>query len=582
MMDILIEEFVLIETSGYDDKPWLEHYDKDVPKTISYPKVTLSEVLEEVAENFPDNVAMVFLGKTMKYKELKFYVDNFAAALRDLGVKEGDRVAIHLPNIPQFVISLFGALRAGAVVVGCSVLYTKSELLYLLNDSGAETIVTLDLLSGIVGSIRNETKLKRVIVTGVMDFSEEEIRVPEDLKDTFRVSEEASDAYQFLNLIAKRKTEPPKIAVDPVEFPAILQYTGGTTGVPKGTVLTHYNLVSNITQMAAWIHQQKGKEVSLAGFPFFHLAGLAFCLISIYYASSQILVLDPRDILATLKLIDAYKPAFIATVPTVYMRLVDHPHIKKYSFNSVKACVSGVAPIPPEVIKKFEQITGSKILEAYGLTETSSLVTSNPMNDIRKAGSVGMPLPDTEVKLVDIETGTGEVSVGEPGELIVRGPQVMKGYWNKHEETANTLRSGWLYTGDIATMDEDGYFYIVDRKKDMINVYTDYTYHVYPREVDDVLYKHPAVAMAATVGVPDPQHPNSESVKAYIVLRPDHRHKVTSDNIKAHCKQELAPYKVPTIIEFREELPTTPIGKVFKRALKEEEKEKLKKSFRNS
>lgn len=567
----------MVETLRYCDKPWLEHYDKDVPRTISYPKVTLSEVLDEVAENFPDNVAIISFGKRIKYAELKVYVDNFAAALSDLGVKEGDRVAIHLPNIPQFVIGLFGALKAGAVVVGCSVLYTKPELLYLLNDSGAETIVTLDLLSDIVNSIKNETKLKRVIVTGPMDFSEKEIRVPEDLKDIFQAGGEVPDAYQFLDLMAKRKREPPVIDLKPMKSPAVLQYTGGTTGVPKGTMLTHYNLVSNIIQMAAWVHQEKGKEVSLAGFPFFHLAGLAFCLISVYYAGSQILILDPRDILTTLKLIDEYKPTFIANVPTIYMRLLDHPGIKKCSFNSVKACVSGLAPIPPEIIKQFEEITGSKILEVYGLTETSSVLSSNPMNGTRKPGSVGMPLPDTEVKLIDIETGTEEVPVGEPGELIAQGPQVMKGYWNKPEETERALRNGWLYTGDIATMDKDGYFYIVDRKKDMINVYTDYTYHVYPREVDDVIYEHPAVAITATIGVPDSQHPTSESVKACIVLKPEYRSKTTSDDIKAHCKQRLAPYKVPTIIEFREQLPTTPIGKVSKRVLKKEEKEKLKK-----
>lgn len=572
---------MLAETLRYRDKPWLEHYDKDVPRTISYPKVTLSEMLDEAAENYPDSVAIIFFGKTIKYKELKFYVDNFAAALRDLGVKEGDRIAIHLPNIPQFVVSLFGAFKAGAAVVGCSVLYTKPELMYLLNDSGAETIVTLDLLSNIVSSIRNETKLKRVIVTGPMDFSVEEIRVPEDLSDIFQAGGEVSDAYQFLDLMAKRKQEPPRIDLDPMDCPAVMQYTGGTTGVPKGTVLTHYNLVSNITQMAAWVRQEKGKEISLAGFPFFHLAGLSFCLISVYYAGSQILVLDPRDVLTTLKLIDTYRPTFVATVPTIYMHLLNHPDIKKYSFNSVKACVSGVAPIPPEIIEKFEQTTGSKILEAYGLTETSSVVTSNPMNGVRKAGSVGMPLPDTEVKLADIETGTEEVPVGEPGELIVRGPQVMKAYWNKPEETEGALRNGWLYTGDIATMDKDGYFYIVDRKKDMINVYSDYTYHVYPREVDDVLHEHPAVAMAATIGVPDPQRPSSESVKAYVVLKPDYRNKTTSDDIKTHCKQRLAPYKVPTIIEFREQLPTTPIGKVSKRKLRKEEKEssRVTKSF---
>jgi len=564
----------LVKALRYDDKPWLSYYDKNVPETICYPKITLSEVVDEVAENFPDKVALISFGRKIKYEELKSYVNSFAAALRDLGVKKGDRVAIHLPNIPQFVISFFGSLKVGAIVTGCSVLYTKSELMYMLNDSGAETIVTLNLLFDTVTMIRNETKLKRVIVTGLQDFSEEEMRVPEDLRTTFQAPVDVRNAYDFLDLIAKRKSRSLKTEIDSLESPAVLQYTGGTTGVPKGVVLTHCNLVSSLFQMAAWIHQQKGKEVLLAGFPLFHMAGLTFCLISVFHASSQILVLDPRDIATTLELIDEYEPTFIANVPTIYMQFVDHPDIKKYSFNSVKACISGVAPISPKVIEEFEQITRSRILEAYGLTETSSVVTSNPMDGLRKAGSVGIPLPDIEVKLVDIKTGTKEVSVGAPGELIVRGPQVMKGYWNKPQETMKVLRNGWLYTGDIASMDKQGYFYIVDRKKNMINVYADYTYHVYPREVDDVLYAHPAINMAATIGVSDPRNPNSESVKAYIVLKPEYDRRVTVDDVKAYCKQRLAPYKVPAIIEFRKKLPTTLIGKVFKRALREEEKEK--------
>lgn len=551
----------LTGTIRYDDKPWLRNYDKGVLKTLSYPKVTLSEVLNEVAENFPDSVAIIFFGRKITYKELKLYVDKLATALADLGVKKGDRVAIHLPNIPQFIIGFFGALRAGAIVVGCSLLYTENELTYLLNDSSAETTITLDFLLDLVNSIKDKTKLRRIIVTSFADFSLEEIQVPE----------EVPGVYQFLNLIARYRPKPPKIEIDPVEFPAILQYTGGTTGIPKGTVLTHHNLVSNLIQTAAWIHVKKGKETTLTGLPFFHLAGLAFCLNSVYYAFSQVLVPDPRDIPKTLELIDEYRPTFVANVPTIYMRLTHHPDIKKYDFKSVRACVSGAAPIPPEVIREFEQTTESKILEVYGMTETSPLVTINPMDGVRKLGSVGMPLPDTEVKLVDVKTGTKEVPIGEPGELIVRGPQVMKGYWNKPEETARTLKDGWLYTGDIATMDEDGYFYIVDRKKDMINVSG---FKVYPREVDDILFEHPAVAMAAAVGVSDPQRPGSELVKAYIVLKPDYVGRVSSEDIGRYCKRRLAPYKVPKIIEFRKELPTTLVGKVFKRALREEEKER--------
>ncbi|WXG44635.1 MAG: long-chain fatty acid--CoA ligase [Promethearchaeati archaeon SRVP18_Atabeyarchaeia-1] len=557
--------------SVYDKKPWLKSYSEGIPAHIEYPEVQMFEIIEKGAREIPDQPAIYFFGKKITYRELKNLTERLATAFADLGVKKGDVVALHLPNYPQFIIGYFAALRIGALVTSLSLLATAPEARYQLSDTGAETIVLDERYMPIFQQIRAETKIKRVILTSLQDF----------LPGRPPVHKEIPGAHWLLDLLNKYQPNPPKVKINPKEDPAVLQYTGGTTGVPKGAILTHYNLYSNAVQTMTWYKILiYGKEINMANLPLFHLFGQELAMnMGLYSGSMIVLNPDPRDIASLLNLIKTTKPTIMAGVPTLFMKIVDHPDVtsKKVDFGCFKVCGSGAAPCPPELIKKFGSITKASLIEGYGMTETSPVVTLTPMSkDAKiKIGSVGLPVPDTEVRLVDIDTGTKEVPLGEPGEIVVRGPQVFKGYWNKPEETKNQLKNGWLYTGDIAKMDEDGYFYIVDRKKEMVIVSG---YKVYPREVDDVLYEHPAVQMAATVGIPDPEKPGSEKVKAFIVLKPGYSpSEELKEEIIRHARKSLAPYKVPKFIEFRNEVPTSLVGKVLKRPLKEEEQRKIKK-----
>jgi long-chain acyl-CoA synthetase len=435
-----------------------------------------------------------------------------------------------------------------------------------LFDSCAETVIIDERNLPTFNEIRSETKVTRVIVTALQDF----------LPGKPPVHKEIQGAQWFLDLINKFDPNPPHATINPKEDTAVIQYTGGTTGVPKGAILTHYNLHSNAVQTKVWLkHAKYGKEIVMANLPFFHLYGQEACMnMGLYCGATIVLNPDPRDISSLLYLIRTTKPTLMPGVPTLYMKILDHPDVinRKVDFSSLWVLVSGAAPCPPDMLKKFRSITSAKLVEAYGMTETSPAATITPFGGKVKIGSVGLPISDTEIKLVDIETGTREVPIGEPGEIVIRGPQVFKGYWNRPEETENQLRNGWLYTGDIGRMDDEGYFYIVDRKKEMVIVSG---YKVYPREVDDVLYEHPAVSMAATIGIPDPEKPGSEKVKTFIVLNPGYSpgEKLKQEIIE-HTRKKLAPYKVPKIIEFRSEVPTSLVGKVLKRPLKEEETKK--------
>lgn len=542
-------------------RPWTKRYDPHVPPSVNIPEVFIHESLEHDARSFPNRLGLGFFGNNITFAEFDSLAGKFASSLLRLGVREGDRVVVHLPNIPQYPISLYGVLKIGAASIGCSILYKTPELVHLLNDSGAETIVTLDSSLPTIMEVKGRTKLRNVIATGLGDF----IALGKKMRES-KSKPTKSDYHSYLRLIEQEENLSTRLKGDPKNTPALIQYTGGTTGVPKGVVLTHYNLLANMTQVKIWAALEYGEDSTLSVFPFFHQAGQIFLLMSVHLAATQVLYPNPRDLFMAVQLIGERKPTIIAAVPTWYILLLRSPYARKCDFSGVKLFISGAAPFPAEQINEFKRATGKELIEVYGLTEASPLITVNPFYGRKKVGSVGLPLPNTDVKLLDIENGK-EVEVGKPGELVTKGPQVMVGYLNQPDETAKTLRDGWLYTGDVATMDGDGYFYIVDRTKDMINVSG---YKVFPREVDEVITTHEAVSVAATVGIPNPDRPGSEIVKSFIVLRDGY---APSDELKEEIekflKDRLATFKVPRIVEFRKELPLTLIGKVLKRALRD-------------
>jgi len=485
--------------------------------------------------------------------------------------KKGDRVAIYLPNSPQFAIAYYGALKAGAVIAPVNPIYTPRELEFILQDSGAETIVALSQFYPKLQEVRAKTKLKRAIVANIKEYFPSLLKtlftLAMEKKEGHRVEIAAGDLW-FQDVLKSAGTVPPKVDVQSNDD-AVLLYTGGTTGLPKAAQLTHHNLLANVVQLRAWIPWAKeGNEGFLTALPLFHSYAMTTCLnMGMLLAGTLILIPNPRDLEHLLKAIDRHKPSFFPGVPTLYTAIINNPNVTKYNLKSIRACLSGAAGLPLEVAKKFGEITGGRLVEGYGLSETSPVVTANPLFGENRIGTIGVPIPDTDVKLFDVETGDKEVAVGEAGELCVKGPQVMKGYWNKPEETAKTIRDGWLHTGDVAVMDADGYFRIVDRLKEMI---ISGGYNIYPREIEEVLYQHPAVFEAAAIGVPDAYR--GESAKAFVVLKPGQ--KATAEELIAFCKQNLAPYKVPRAIEFRDTLPKTMIGKILRRELVAEEKAK--------
>jgi len=561
---------ILAEKKTYAEKPWLKSYRVGpfkLPTTQEpYPKIPLYKFLDDSAANYPDNVACVYLGNTITYKELKLHVDKLATALADLGVKKGDRVATILPTCPQFVISDHAILKLGAIHVPCSILHRDPDLQYEIGESGAETIICLDRRLRRVNRIKDKTKLKNFIISSFEDYSSKEPEL-----------EEVPGAYQLRSLIAKYDPNPPEVEINPVEDVAEVPFTGGTTGVPKGVMLTHYNITTNVVQTLHWFLKPlavgvKGKASVAISVPLFHQYGHWAMHGAVSWALRMLLVLDPRDSDTIVQMMKEYRPFMVLGVPTQYMRLTSKDLGKIGIF-----CYSAAAALPPDVAEKFEKKMGIPIGEGYGLTETAggthinlsafSKVTGF-MAEVKKA-SIGVPIPDTEAKIVNPETGE-EVPFGETGELYVRGPQIMKGYWPTPGEG---LKDGWLATGDIAKMDEDGYFYIVDRIKDMINVSG---YKVYSRLVDDVLFGHPAVKVAGAIGIPDPERPGSERIKTFVELKEEYDGKVTADDIIKYCREKLPPYAVPKFVEFREDLPLTVTEKIFKRKLREEEIEKMK------
>jgi long-chain acyl-CoA synthetase len=553
--------------------PWLKNYEEGVPPIADIPDIALYEILDRTAAKFPENTAATFMGAGVTYTRLLSLSNSFAAALADMGVKKGDRVAIHLPNCPQVLIAYFGILKAGAVIVPCNPLYVEREMASQLNNSGAEVIITLSKFYPLISKIRSNTKIRHVIVTNIKEY------FPGKLKLLFTLFKEKKDGHRAnvvrdgsTHLLSELLTKyagrrPPEIVIDQAEDLACLMYTGGTTGVPKGAMLTHRNLLSNACQIGAWFKElREGKEKVLTVLPLFHIYALSTCL-NLGIMTGANLILLPQFILKdVLETIHKQKPTLFPGVPTMYVAINNFPETKNFDLRSIVACISGAAALPVEVQAKFEEITGGRLVEGYGLSEASPVTHATPIFGRRKTGSIGLPFPSTEAKVVSLEDRSS-LPVGEVGELAVKGPQVMKGYWQNPEETSQVLKEGWLLTGDMAKMDEDGYFYIVDRKKDMIIAGG---YNIYPREVEEVLYTHPKVKEAVVASVPDAYR--GETVKAYIVLKDGEES--TPEEIIEFCKGNMAKYKLPTQVEFRETLPKSMIGKILRRVLVEEERSK--------
>lgn len=557
------------EEIRYKSKPWLKHYENGVPEKIDYETICLPDVLVRSARRFPDRMALSFQGYQVTFRELNEMVDRFAACLYDFGIRKGDSVAILLPNLIPCVVSYYAVLKIGAITVMNNPLYSDRELDHQFNDSNSRVLITLDLLANRMIDLRPKTKIKQIVYTSIGDY----LPFPKNLlfplvakkKKLAADVKPAENLFKWKELLQKY---PPLSAAGDLTFDdtAMYQYTGGTTGVSKGVILTHANLSKQVQQIESWFPRfNKGEEIMLAALPFFHVFGMSVAMnFAIYMGWGDVLVPKPQPE-PLLEAIRKFKPTFAPLVPTMYIGILNHPDITKTDLTSIKGCFSGSAPLPVEVIREFEEKTGAVIVEGYGLTESTPVTHVNPFaGGKRKVGSIGIPLPDTDCRIVDLDEGTSEVPVGESGELLLKGPQVMKGYWNMPDETAATLTDGWLHTGDIAKMDEEGYFYIVDRKKDMI---ISGGYNVYPRDIEEVFYEHPKVQEACSIGIPHPRR--GESVKVFVVLKEGET--ATAEELIDYCNGKMAKYKLPTEIEFRNELPKTNVGKILRKDLRTEE-----------
>ena len=547
----------------YAKKPWLKFYDKDIPPSLTYPSITYGDYIRPIFEQFPDRVAFYYLGISITFRELDVLSNKFASFLIKHGCKASDTVGCHLPNVPAAYIAAIGIQKAGCVFTGVSALLTPDELRYQLNDSGAKVLVTLDLLFGAVSKVIADTGVKAVLVTSVTDYlpTPPGGAPPGDLGAFPGI-----EVVRFAQVLEAMPSDLVRVKVDPGDN-MLMMYTGGTTGPPKGAILTHNNIVHHCVQVSTWVHIKRGVNTVLTAFPMFHQAGNFLSLAYLAVGSSLVVVPNPRDLQAVVAAIKQHKPTIIVNVPTIFLELMKLAEFRALDFSTVDFFMSGASAFPAENIKEFEDIVGkNKLVEVCGMTETSPVITALPHLGLKKIGSVGLPLSDTEIRLIDPETGK-IVGIGEPGELVAKGPQVFtKGYHNQPEETAHALRDGWIYTGDIEVMDEDGYFYIVDRLKDMVSVSG---FKVFTRQVDDILIEHPDVDVAATVGLPDPKRPGSEIVASAIILKPGReKDDAMKEKITAYMKEKVAPYKVPKVIEFRDSLPMSAVGKILKRELR--------------
>jgi len=537
---------------SYQAKPWLKHYADGVTEEIEFEELCLPDILERAAKRYPDKDALVFKEDKMSFKELKDKVDRLATCLSGFGIKKGDSVAILLPNLSPCVISYYAILRIGAIVVMNNPLYSDRELEHQLNDSGAKALITMDIFGNRMIDLRQKTGIKQIIYTSVLGT---EVKPAEDV-------------YEWEDILSKTSPSPPAVELS-FDDVAMYQYTGGTTGVSKGAMLTHRNLSCNVQQLASWLISplkgglKEGQGMSLSAPPFFHAFGLTAAMnSSIYLGWTQVMIPRPQPD-QLLEAIRKFKPTFIFLVPTMYIGILNHPDFDKVDMKSIKFCGSGAAALPVEVIEKIQKKTGSPLMEGYGMTEASPITHVNPFGGLRKPGSVGVPIQNTLSRIVDLKDGITPVPVGEVGEIVFKGPQVMKGYLNMPDETAKALKGGWLHSGDLGKMDEDGYFYVVDRKKDMV---VSGGYNVYPKEIEDVYLEHPKVAEAAAIGVPHPTR--GEQVKLMLVLKEGKS--ATEEEMIKYCSDKLAKYKWPTMVEFRSELPKSAVGKILKHVLRGE------------
>jgi long-chain acyl-CoA synthetase len=557
------------------NKPWQAIYPEQIPAVLSYEDKPLYSFLKESAEEFPDKVSIHFQGKELTFREVHESALKFAAYLKSIGLQKGERVAVMLPNCPQGVISFFGILMAGGVVVQTNPTYTERELEYQMKDSGAKMILVMDILFPRVSAVASRTDIEHIIVTAIKEY----LPFPKNLIYPFIqkkqygivINVEHEGNHHLFSEIMKRKIteEVDTVPIDVNNDLALLQYTGGTTGFPKGVMLTHKNLLANTKMCNAWLYKNKrGEERILAILPFFHVYGMTTVLVLSVMEGNTMIIMPKFDVEATLKTIQKQKPTMFPGAPTMYIGLLNHPDIAKYDLSSINACISGSASLPLEVQEQFEKITGGKLVEGYGLSETSPVTHANFIWDQpRVKGSVGLPWPDTDSAILSLESNE-ELPPNEIGEIAIKGPQVMKGYWNRPDETEKTFKNGWLLTGDLGYMDEQGFFYVVERKKDTIIAGG---FNIYPREVEEVLYEHEAIQEVVVAGIPDPYR--GETVKAYVVLKKNAR--VTEEELNEFARKNLASYKVPRSYEFRNELPKTTIGKILRRVLIEEEKKKI-------
>lgn len=557
-----------------EQRPWLKHYDPGVPHTIDYPEMPLHRFLEDAAQKYSGRPCTIFKGATVSYAEMDELTDRLAGALVDLGVKKGDPVGIFMPNTPQFVMAFYAILKAGGVVVATNPLYTARELEHQLKDAGLEIMLVMSNFYDKVKQVRSATPLKTMVVTNIKEYLPGLLSflftLTKEKKDGHRVELEEGDIW-LQDLLSRYTPEDrPKLELGP-EDTAIFQYSGGTTGLSKAAVAAHRNLVANTLQTVNWMPGLiEGGEITLMAIPLFHVYGMvAGMSFSVSQAASMVMIPNPRDLTDVLTNIDKYHPTLFPGVPTMYNAINMNPDVAagKYELSSIKGCISGSAPLMRETKETFEALTGGKLVEGYGLSEAPTATHCNPLEGETRPGSIGLPLPDVECRIVDIDDGVTTLGIGEVGEMAIKSPNVMKGYHNMPTETANTLRDGWLFTGDIARMDEDGYFYIVDRKKELIKPGG---YQVWPREVEEVISENPKVAEVGVAGIADAYR--GETVKAWVVLKPGQ--KSNQDEIREWCKERMAAFKVPTHVEFRDELPKTTVGKVLRRELVRQHREK--------
>jgi long-chain acyl-CoA synthetase len=555
-----------------DPRRWHRHYDHGVPPDVSFRPITLPGFLSQAAERVPERPALVFMNGRLSYRQFQEQVDRLATALARLGVERGSRVAIHIPNTPQFVIAYYASLSVGGVAVPTNPVYTTREIEQQWADAGCTVAVVADyLFESRIRPIRKHLQVEHYVIASLPEYLRFPLSLLAPLKLrrakpplVARVDPEPGIHF-FRRLIEETAPRPPAVSLDLDEV-ATLLYTGGTTGVSKGAMLSHRNLSVNVQQLQAWSPWlEPGREVVLAALPLFHSYGLTVAMnYGVSMAAALVLLPNPRDIPTLVRSLVRHRATLAPAVPAMFNAINQYPGVDRLDLRSVKLCNSGSAPLPVEVLERFEALTGGKITEGFGLTETSPVTHSNPVLGLRKVGSIGVPLPGTDARVVDTEDDATELPPGTAGELVLSGPQVMQGYWNKPEETAIVLRNGWLATGDLAVMDEDGFFFIVGRKKDMILCSG---FNVYPDEIDRVLMAHPAILEAATIGIPDAKR--GETVKSFVVLRPGER--LSAEDIVGYCRENLAPYKVPRHVEFRAELPKSSVLKILRRELRAEE-----------